>query len=93
MTSLREARTNRLLSMRELGRLASVAASTIYLIEAGRTTPRPSIVRKLAAALEVEPQDIDEFRRAIEVSRLPASARRRGRGQPSADDTTESRRE
>jgi transcriptional regulator with XRE-family HTH domain len=93
MTSLREARTNRLLSMRELGRLASVAASTIYLIEAGRTTPRPSIVRKLAAALEVDPRDIDEFRRAIEVSQLPSTARRRSECQPSPGDAAERRRE
>ncbi len=71
LTSLREARAERLLSMRELARQASVAPSTVYLTEAGRTTPRPSIVRRLAAALDVDPNEIDEFRRAIEASKAP----------------------
>src|SRR5690242_5876794 len=40
MPSLREVRANNLFSIRELGRLAGVASSTIYLIESGRTIPR-----------------------------------------------------
>jgi transcriptional regulator with XRE-family HTH domain len=66
MPSLREVRAARLLSMRELAALAQVAPSTIYLIEKGRTVPRLSMVRRLAAALEVDPLTVDEFRRAIE---------------------------
>jgi transcriptional regulator with XRE-family HTH domain len=66
MPSLREVRTARLLSMRELAALAQVALSTIYLIEKGRTVPRLSMVRRLAAALEVDPLTVDEFRQAIE---------------------------
>ena len=62
---LRGVRAGRLLSLRELARLAGVATSTIYLIEAGRTTPRPSVIRRLSAALEVDPQAVSEFRRAI----------------------------
>ena len=63
--SLRAVRADRLLSLRELAYLAGVAASTIYLIEAGRTTPRPAMIRRLSAALGVEPWAVAEFRRAI----------------------------
>jgi transcriptional regulator with XRE-family HTH domain len=61
---LREIRAERLLSIRELARLAGVASSTIYLIEAGRTTPRRSVALRLAAALGVDPRSVGEFRRA-----------------------------
>lgn len=76
-TPLREARAARLLSIRDLARRASVAPSTIYLTEAGRTTPRPGVVRRLAAALEVQPSEITEFRRTIEVvkARRPRAVR------------------
>ena len=66
-TTLREARAERLLSIRDLARRASVAPSTIYLTESGRTTPRPGVARRLAAVLGVEPGQIAEFRRTIEV--------------------------
>jgi DNA-binding XRE family transcriptional regulator len=89
--SLRAVRAERLLSRRELGQLAGVARSTIYLIEAGRTTPQFSVVRRLCEALEVDPQDIAEFRRAIRVYAAPrlsasqsgSSSPRRRRGRPS----------
>jgi transcriptional regulator with XRE-family HTH domain len=71
MTSLREVRAECLLSIRELARRASVAPSTIYLIEAGRTIPRPSVVRRLSDVLGVEPRVIDEFQRSIEASKVP----------------------
>jgi transcriptional regulator with XRE-family HTH domain len=70
MASLREVRAERLLTIRELAKLGSVAPSTIYLIESGRTIPRPVIVRRLAAALGVDPKEIDEFRRTIELSKV-----------------------
>jgi transcriptional regulator with XRE-family HTH domain len=79
MVTLREVRANRLLTMRELARQASVAASTVYLIESGRTTPRPSIVRRLAWVLDIDPHEVDEFRRAIEASQSRSGARRRAR--------------
>jgi transcriptional regulator with XRE-family HTH domain len=62
---LRDVRAERLLTTRELADLAGVAPSTIYMIEAGRSTPRPSVIRRLSEALEVDPQEITEFRRAI----------------------------
>jgi len=63
--SLREVRAVRLLSMRDLARLARVALSTIFLIEAGRSTPHLSVVRRLSAVLEIDPQAVTEFRQAI----------------------------
>jgi transcriptional regulator with XRE-family HTH domain len=69
MVSLREARAERLLSMRQLATKAGVASSTIYLIETGRSIPRLSSIRRIAAALGIEPTEIDEFRLAIERSK------------------------
>ena len=65
--SLREVRAERLLTVRELAALTGVAASTIYLTETGRTAPRPSVMKRLAASLGVGPLEIAEFRRAIEA--------------------------
>ncbi len=62
---LRAWRAERLLTIRGLAGLAGVAPSTIYLVEAGRTTPQPSVMRRIAAALGAEPMQIDEFRAAI----------------------------
>ena len=62
---LRDVRAERLLSIRELAQLAGVAASTIFLIESGRSTPRISVVRRLAAALRVDPPSVSEFRRTL----------------------------
>ena len=64
---LRDLRAERLLSIRELARLAGVAPSTIYLTEAGRTTPHASVVRRIAAALQVDAHAVAELRRAIEA--------------------------
>ena len=63
--SLRDIRAERLLSMRELAQRAGVAPSTIYLIEAGRSTPQPAVARRIADALEVDPHGITEIRRMI----------------------------
>jgi DNA-binding XRE family transcriptional regulator len=70
MASLREVRAERLLSIRQLAVDAGVAASTIYLIEVGRSTPRLSVVSRIAAALRVDPSDIDEFRVSIAKSKM-----------------------
>jgi DNA-binding XRE family transcriptional regulator len=69
MASLRELRAERLLSVRELARQAAVAPSTIFLIESGRTLPRQRVARQIARALRVEPVEVDEFRRRIEVTK------------------------
>lgn len=55
--TLQQMRLQRALSMSELARAAGVSASTIMDIEAG-AQPRMRTIRKLAAALGCEPQDI-----------------------------------
>jgi transcriptional regulator with XRE-family HTH domain len=89
MTSLREVRAARLLSIRELARQASVAPSTIYLIESGRTVPRSRVVRALVAVLSVDPERIEEFRRAIEQSKVGAQRPNPARREEDPDDAFE----
>ncbi len=58
MDRLAELRERRALTLRELAEMSGVAADTINQIELGHRKPRPSTLRKLARALEV---DIEEF--------------------------------
>jgi transcriptional regulator with XRE-family HTH domain len=53
---LRELRRAKVLTQRELAARAKVAQKTIVDIETGKIHPHPSTIRKLAAALEVEPE-------------------------------------
>ena len=66
MTTLREARIRRLWSIRELAKRAEVSPRTIVQAEAGRLVPRYSTMRKIAAALDMEPTTIAEFAQAVE---------------------------
>ncbi len=75
MPTLREVRADRLLSIRELAQQAGVALSSIYIIEMGRVTPYLSTIRRIACALGVDPETVDEFRQAIEVAKGPAPSR------------------
>ncbi len=59
MATLRELRMQHHLTQEQLAGVAEVSPSTVYHIEAGKVRPRPSIVRRLARALQVEPQAID----------------------------------
>jgi DNA-binding XRE family transcriptional regulator len=74
MAPLRTIRRRQLMSQRDLAQKAGVTASTIYLIEVGRTEPRLKVMRQICEALGVKPQDVDEFRRALEEA--PPSSRR-----------------
>lgn len=58
MDRLAELRERRALTLRELSEMSGVAADTINQIELGHRRPRPSTLRKLARALEV---DVEEF--------------------------------
>ena len=69
--TLREWRAERLLTIRDLARMAGVAPSTIYLTEAGRTIPRPAVMRRIAAALGVAAHEVAEFRSAIAAHARP----------------------
>ena len=55
---LSEWRLRKVLTQRELAELAGVTQSTVALIEAGRQSPRPTTVRKLAKGLGVRPEDL-----------------------------------
>ncbi len=66
MPTLRELRIRRLYSLWALAKRADVAQRTIVEAEAGRRVPQLGTMRKIAAALEVDPLEIDEFRTAIE---------------------------
>ena len=62
-------RRRKLLSQRALAARAGVALSTIYLLEAGRTERVTfKVMRAVSDALDVPPDSIAEFRRAIEPS-------------------------
>ncbi len=55
---LRELRERRALSLRELSELSGVNYNSIWRIEAGRTGAKPKTVRRLSAALGVEPYEL-----------------------------------
>jgi transcriptional regulator with XRE-family HTH domain len=58
MERLAELRERRALTLRELSAMSGVAADTINQIELGHRKPRPSTLRKLAKALNIEPQEL-----------------------------------
>jgi len=55
---LRNLRERRTLSLRELSDLSGVNYNAIWRIELGRTGAQPRTVRRLAAALGVEPHEL-----------------------------------
>jgi len=55
---LRQIRERKALSQRDLAQRAGVGEATISRIEQGRVRPRPSTLRKLAAALGVAPEKL-----------------------------------
>ena len=57
---LKDWRLRGALTQRELAALAGVTQSTVALIEAGRQSPRPTTVRKLAHALRLKPSQLFE---------------------------------
>ncbi len=58
--TLRQHRVLRALTMLDLSKLAGVATATIVKIERGDTV-RPSVYKKIAKALEIQPTEIREF--------------------------------
>jgi transcriptional regulator with XRE-family HTH domain len=55
---LRKLRQTRVLTLRELEEESGVSYNTIWRLENGYRQARPSTIRKLAAALGVEPTDL-----------------------------------
>jgi transcriptional regulator with XRE-family HTH domain len=59
-SQLKQLRDERFLSHRELARLAGVSPTTVLSIEKNETEPQRRTIRKLAAALGVEPSKLVE---------------------------------
>ena len=62
--ALRQLREGRPLTVRELSERSGVSHTTITLLENRRRTANPSTVRKLAAALDVEPGELMDLGRS-----------------------------
>ena len=58
MTKLRELRQRRVLTLHELEERSGVSYNTIWRLENGRTGAQPRTIRKLAAALGVDPEEL-----------------------------------
>jgi transcriptional regulator with XRE-family HTH domain len=78
MTTLREARLQALLSMRQLARKAELSPTTIYLLESGQRSPQLLTIYKLSRALGVSPEEIEEFRRAMKRESADEPSREEG---------------
>jgi transcriptional regulator with XRE-family HTH domain len=55
---LRRLREDRVLSQRELARMAGLAQGTVWRLENGFPEARPSTIRKLAETLGIEPREL-----------------------------------
>jgi transcriptional regulator with XRE-family HTH domain len=55
---LRELRQRRVLTLHELEERSGVAYNTIWRLENGRSGAQPRTIRKLAAALGVDPEEL-----------------------------------
>lgn len=60
LTRLRALRERKVLTQQELADKAGITRATLSRLEAGAENPYPSTIRKLAAALGVEPQALME---------------------------------
>jgi transcriptional regulator with XRE-family HTH domain len=58
MVRLRELRRRRVLTLEELAQKAGVGRNTIWRLEHGVMGAQPRTIRKLAKALDVEPEDL-----------------------------------
>ena len=60
LTRLRQWRERRALTQQELAGKAGITRATLSRLEAGAENPYPSTVRKLAKALNVDPEQLME---------------------------------
>jgi DNA-binding Xre family transcriptional regulator len=66
MARLAIIRKQRMLTVRDLAAQAGVTPATINYIEVGRTRePTMKVIRAICTALQVQPGQVDEFRRAL----------------------------
>ena len=62
VAKLKELRKRRVLTLQELGERSGVSYNTVWRLENGKTGAQPRTVRKLAAALGVEPEELVDMR-------------------------------
>ncbi len=72
--TLSQMRKRKLLSAPELAKLSGVGVSTIRDIEVRRKHPRLSTIKRLAAALDVQPEEIDWPGNPLELEDGPADS-------------------
>ena len=65
MGSLAQLRRERLLTIRALAEAAGCSTRTVLQVEHGERTPQPGTIKRLSAALGVEPAQVREFRAAM----------------------------
>ena len=58
VTKLKALREERVLSQRELARMAGLVQMTVWRLENGYRDARPGTIRKIAAALGVKPKEL-----------------------------------
>jgi transcriptional regulator with XRE-family HTH domain len=58
MAKLRELRRRRVLTLEELAEKAGVGRNTVWRLEHGLMGAQPRTIRKLAKALDVEPEEL-----------------------------------
>jgi transcriptional regulator with XRE-family HTH domain len=58
MARLRELRRRRVLTLEELAEKAGVGRNTVWRLEHGLMGAQPRTIRKLAKALDVEPEEL-----------------------------------
>jgi len=63
--TLKRVRTARLLTVRGLAAAAGVSTHTVHEVETGKRPPRFATIKRLSAALEVDPSEVAEFRAVI----------------------------
>ena len=72
--TLREVRSDRLLTLRELADKAGIALSTLYMIESGRSSPSFRVIRAISGVLGVEPASVAEFAAAMAEAKAGKAA-------------------
>ena len=58
MQRLKELRRQKVLSMRELEQMSGVSYNTIWRLENGLTGAQPRTIRRIAAVLGVDPEEL-----------------------------------
>ncbi len=64
-TTLKRARMARLMTVRGLAAAAGVSTHTVHEVETGKRPPRFGTIKRLSAALGVDPAEVIEFRAVI----------------------------